>query len=382
MRFRNITLVLPDGVFADSRLEVEDGLITRTEPGRLLKDMPHGLVVVPGLIDLHGDMLEREIEPRPGSRFPAELALRELDKRHVASGITTAYLAISFADFIERAENDLEARTKSLIRTVCSLRSQLGCDTRVHARFEAVYPQAAPLLGELIGQGQVQMVSLMDHSPGQGQFRDLEAYIHYMAAWLKVERRQAEAELEKQLALPKAWETVREVAALAREHSLPLASHDDDTAQKVALMRELGTTISEFPVTLEGAEAAKAQGMWTLMGAPNALRGGSHSGNLSALEALKSGLLGGLASDYYPAAMLHAAFAVANCGHAPLHEAVKLVSLNPAQVAGLLDRGSLEVGKRADFALLNVAGGPDVVATFVAGEIVYGTGLLEPFIQW
>lgn len=384
MRLEKITLVLDDDMYTDSALTVEDGYIASLERGNRWESAepslayPKGAMLCAGLIDLHGDMLEREIEPRPGSRFPAELAIRELDKRHVAAGVTTAYVALSFASFAKREKAGLEGRTREMVEKVCQLNPYLACDTRIHARFEVGYPQAAPMLRELIEAEQVHLVSLMDHSPGQGQFRDLEAYVDYMAQWLHVSPEEAEREVAEQLAQPKAWDITRGISQIAQSHQLPLASHDDDSTEKVTFMQELGTSISEFPVSLEAAQSAKARRMHVLMGAPNALRGGSHSGNLSALEALKVGALDALGSDYYPAAMLQAAFAIAKRKLVPLHEALKLVTSGPADAANLSDRGALQVGKRADMVLLNAPAHPQedvqVVKTWQRGQVVYWSG--------
>jgi alpha-D-ribose 1-methylphosphonate 5-triphosphate diphosphatase len=375
MQLENVTLVLPDGVYQSSAISAKDGIITEIEKGKRLSEFPTGLVVIPGLVDLHGDMLEREIEPRPTSRFPVEMALDELDKRHVASGITTAYVALSFADFAERDDDlRLNARMIEVVEAVVSRRDSLSCDTRVHARFEIMNPEAAPLLETMIAKKQVEMVSLMDHTPGQGQFRDLENYVQYMMKWLKVGRDAAQKELERQLAQPKTWESVQEICRLAKQHHLPIASHDDDTEAKVSLMQELGVTISEFPVSLEAARAAKTHGMHILMGAPNALRGRSHSGNLSAVDALRCNQLDALSSDYYPAAMLHAAFELARKGVASLQEAINLVSVNPAQAALLTNKGSLAVGKAADMVVVQYGNAPKVLATFRAGCLVYWSG--------
>lgn len=382
MTLENVTLVLPDGVFAHSALRIQSETIAEIEKGRKLSELPTGFVVIPGLVDLHGDMLEREIEPRPTSRFPVDIALHELDKRHAASGITTAYVALSFSDFAERDDDlRLNSRMKEMVEQIVAERSHLSCDTRIHARFEIMNPEATPLLGEMIQKKKVEMISLMDHTPGQGQFRDLEGYVTYMMKWLKVGREAAQKELERQLAQPRSWDIVDGLTKLAKEHCLPIASHDDDTPDKVALMAELGVTISEFPVTLGAAQAAKAKNMFTLMGAPNALRGRSHSGNLSATEALQANTLDSLASDYYPATMLHAAFALAERGVIPLHEAIRLVSLHPAHAAGLIDRGSLAVGKKADFVIVQCQANAKVIATVRKGRVIYWSGHSLPILS-
>ncbi|MEM7736370.1 MAG: alpha-D-ribose 1-methylphosphonate 5-triphosphate diphosphatase [Deinococcota bacterium] len=378
MILRDVTLLHPEGIFVSSSLEADGPHLSQIELGEQLQadaDI-YGLVVMPGIIDLHGDMLERELEPRPGSRFPAALAIRELDKRHAAAGITTAYVALSFANFSQQDDTTLVSQTRDLITAVHDLKPKLGCDTRIHARFEIAYVQAKPVLKDLIKNKQVNLVSLMDHSPGQGQFRDLESYVSYMAQWLQVDRQQAEKEVTAQLENPAIWDNVHDVSELAQQHHLPLASHDDDTADKITLMQSMGVGISEFPVTLEAARAAKTQGLWTVMGAPNALRGGSHSGNLSAVDALKKDVLDALASDYYPAALLQAAFVLAKQGILNLEDSIKLITQNPADAAGLRDRGRLSVGLRADVVVLEYYPHqlPHVVATFREGKLIYWSG--------
>ncbi|MCA9839743.1 MAG: alpha-D-ribose 1-methylphosphonate 5-triphosphate diphosphatase [Trueperaceae bacterium] len=375
MHFKNTLITTSEGLFEGSSLEAEAGFITDLRLGKRLDTLPQGLVLIPGLIDLHGDMLERELEPRPGSRFPTPMTLKELDRRHTSAGLTTAYVALSFADFSKRSDGlSLAERLIDVVETLMLERPYLGTDMRVHARFEIMNPEAAPLLETMLGKHQVEMVSLMDHTPGQGQFRNLENYVEYMMKWLKVGRDDAQYELNRQLAQPRSWDIVHDICKLAKANHLPIASHDDDTHGKVSLMQELGVSISEFPVSLEAATSAKAKGMWTLMGAPNALRGGSHSGNLSAIAALEEGVLDLLASDYYPAAMLQACYQLSCLGVLPFHESLKLVSLHPAQAAGLTDRGCLEPGKRADMVLVHISDRPQVIASFVKGRLVYWNG--------
>jgi alpha-D-ribose 1-methylphosphonate 5-triphosphate diphosphatase len=220
----------------------------------------------------------------------------------------------------------------------------------------------------------------MDHTPGQGQYRDIERYIHTMIEWRKTRSGQmvTEAELRAQIQerqdRPKSWEMVSEVARLAQERLIPLASHDDDTEDKVEFVTSLGTTISEFPVTLEAAQAAKARGLHVIMGAPNALLGRSNTNNLSALDGIKAGVVDILAADYHPAAMLQSACGLAAKGILSLPEAIKLISLNPANAAGLLDRGSLEVGKVADLSLVEMGERPRVRATLRRGKPIFWDG--------
>lgn len=360
MWLSNLKLVLPDRVLESASLRIEAGVITDIVEGKVPKSSfdGRGLTALPGLVDSHGDMLEREIEPRPTVHLPYDIALFELDKRLAASGITTAFAAVSFAEPRGNAGHSLRAeeRAHGIIETAHHLRSHLLADIHIHARFEITNERAAPVLKTLIRNNDVRLVSITDHTPGQGQYRDLENYVAHFA-----KSRQASHDEVRQLVLerieraknsPPSWKTVSEVAEQARENNIPLASHDDDTLDKVELMVGMGASISEFPITLETARAANANNQWTVMGAPNALRGKSYSGNLSAREALEHNILDVLCSDYHPASMLQCAYLLADLGLCSFTEAVKLVSENPANAVGLYDRGVLEVGKRADLVLV------------------------------
>jgi alpha-D-ribose 1-methylphosphonate 5-triphosphate diphosphatase len=375
-----LRLVLPDRVLESASLRIEGGRVAEVREGPAPHPDLHcaGLTAIPGLVDLHGDMLEREVEPRPGAQLPLEMSLLELDKRLAAAGVTTAYAAISFAEHRQKGQIRTEERARELVQGVAGLRTGLLVDFRVHARFDITNPRAAPVLTELLGEGLVDMVSLNDHTPGQGQYRDLEHYLGFIARWRDQSREEVEARLQERLLqardVPVAWEVVAEVAQLAAQNGLRLASHDDDTPAKVELVHKLGASISEFPVTREAAQEARQRGMAVVMGAPNALRGGSLAGNLSALEALQAGLLDILAADYYPAAMLQAAWTIAARGYLSLPQAIGLVTLNPARAVGLHDRGSLVPGQQADLVLLETSPRLRVVGTLRQGRFIYWAG--------
>jgi alpha-D-ribose 1-methylphosphonate 5-triphosphate diphosphatase len=378
MWLNNARLVLPDRVVERGSLRIEDGCIAEIVEGMAPQvDLSlSGLTVFPGLIDIHGDMLEREIEPRPQAFFPIDVALFELDKRMAAAGVTTAFAAISF-HWHTHVRLRSEEWARRIITTVNQQRSALLIDFRVHARFEVTNPDAGPLLAGLIEKDQVHLVSLMDHTPGQGQYRDIEHYIKVMVEWRKTRsgvvtsEEELREQIEEMQSRPKSWDVVSEVARIAAARHCPLASHDDDTTQKVEFVRSLGTTISEFPVTLEAAMAAKRRGMHVAMGAPNAFLGRSNTNNLSALDGIKAGVVDILAADYHPGAMLQAACTIAEKGILPLPQAVNLISLNPAHAIGLSDRGSLQVGKRADLVLVEMNGRPRVRATVRGGMPVF-----------
>jgi len=377
----DLRIVLPDGVIERGALCMEHGKISAVVAG----DAPQsglrldGLTAIPGLIDLHGDMLERDIEPRPGALFPVEMALYELDKRLAGTGITTAYAAVGFA----WTSSDLRTQEKAteIIRLITEKRAALSIDVRVHARFEINNPDTAPVLQSLLDRNVIDLVSVMDHTPGQGQYKNIQKYVDFMTRWLGfdpanigedvIER--IENAIENQAEAPRNWGVIEQVTRMASARGIPIASHDDDTLEKIERMADYGVTISEFPVTLEAAREARRRGMHMIMGAPNAYRGASTGGNLSALDAVRAGVVDILATDYFPAALLGSAFKLAQDGVLPLHESVKLVSANAAAAAKLADRGSLQPGKNADIVLVETEhlAHPRVRATLRNGQFIY-----------
>lgn len=385
MWLSDLQLVLPDGLLERGSLRIEDDRIAEIVEGPVAGAAVQGagLLAIPGLIDMHGDMLERDISPRPGAELPFAMALYELDKRLVATGITTAYAAISFAWHTGQSLRS-DAKARAIMATINELRPSLLADHYVHARFEITNPQAGAILEEMILAGQVHMASIMDHTPGQGQYRDIEGYVKQMFEWRKkmgdplggngeeVTETEVRASVLIAQQRPKAWEAVYSVAQVAQKHGVVLASHDDDTVEKVDLMLDVGIHMSEFPVTKEAAGRARQRGLHVAMGAPNALQGRSLSGNLSAAEAIADGLVDILATDYYPASMLQAAFALVDRGVLPLYKAIKLVSENVADGLRLYDRGQIAVGKVADLVLLDRNGAhPRVHGTLRHGHPVY-----------
>ncbi|GAB5494239.1 MAG: alpha-D-ribose 1-methylphosphonate 5-triphosphate diphosphatase [Phototrophicaceae bacterium] len=383
MWLSNLKIVLSDTTLEHGSIRIEDGLIVEIIEGKAPIPVPnlHGLTLIPGLIDLHGDMLERDVQPRPTARFPTEIGLLELDKRLAGAGITTAYAAISFA----WRGNDLRSQESAteMIKTLNRLNDKTLVDMYVHARFEVTNPSTGPILNELLEQKLVQLVSIMDHTPGQGQYGDIDRYLNFMHKWLGVDIKSLgtskEEILEKmknniveQAEAPRDWDVVRSVIDTALKHNIPVASHDDDTIEKVAEQADLGVSISEFPVSKEAAQAAKDNGMWVIMGSPNAYRGRSTSDNLSAMDAINNGLVDILATDYYPAAMLHTAFKLYRDNIMPLHESIKLVSTNAAAAMQLNDRGRIEVGYSADLILVQEnTKFPQVRGTFRKGQPIY-----------
>jgi alpha-D-ribose 1-methylphosphonate 5-triphosphate diphosphatase len=375
---KNLRIVLADFVIEHGWLRVAGDRIVEFGEG----DAPlgravdgAGLTLIPGMIDLHGDMLEREVEPRPGAQFPYPMAIFELDKRLAAAGITTAYAALSFWDHEGRETSRKQEVVRQLVLEIHRRRPELLTDLRIHARFEVSTPSVAPLLGELLEARKIELLSLMDHTPGQGQYRNIEHYVSFMSQWRRVSPGHVQEELRERMeragTLEERWALARDIVAVAADQGLAIASHDDDTPEKVDLVAALGATFSEFPVTMRAAEEARSRGMLVAMGAPNALRGGSHSGNLSAREAVVAGVVDCLASDYHPGTLVQAAFSIANAGLLTLPDAVALVTTGPASAVGMDDAGRIAVGMRADLALVEDGSCPRVRGTIRAGRPIF-----------
>jgi alpha-D-ribose 1-methylphosphonate 5-triphosphate diphosphatase len=384
MWLSNFTLVLPGELVNEGSVRIGDGAIAeiRDEPVAGAAIDGGGRLLMPGFVDLHGDMIEREIAPRPNATMPIDFGIHELDKKLAAAGVTTAFAAVSFAtESVYGHVRSLET-TSAVIEGVNRLRDDLLIDHRVHARYEITNIGAAPTLERLLEAGHIDMVSLTDHTPGQGQYNNIQSYILSIAERRAVSEEMAAEIVAKRIAMrdnPEIGARLREIVGLALRHKLSLASHDDDSVEKVAEMHDLGVTISEFPVTLPAAEEARRRGLWTLMGAPNALRGQSMSGNLSALDAARAGLLTVIAADYHPAAFVPGIFKLADVVAGGLPAAAAMASGNAARSAGLTDRGEIALGQRADLVVIEPGDVHRIRATFRGGRFVYSDGTLHQF---
>ena len=380
MWLSNLSLVLPDRVISNGALRIEGDRIAEVRETPVDTGIDcGGALVAPGFIDMHGDMIEVELEPRPNVDFPMEVALAHLDARLAACGITTAYAAVSFSRGVRSGERRSFEHTSQVIRSLHALRDHCAVDHRIHARFDITFDNAVEVLRDLIRDGQVDLVSVMDHTPGQGQYRDLEQHIRQLAKREGVSETQARQIVTTRIAERSRPQQVilnnlKAVSDLCRAGAVALASHDDDTREKAHLMADIGAVISEFPVSLEAAEIGAERGMMTAMGAPNAMRGQSYSGNLSARLAHENGLLDILASDYHPGAMLTAVMTLAQSDPAGLPGAMALVTRNPAKALGLTDRGEIKPGLLADLAFVQTGKMPRVAATMRAGRFVHSVG--------
>ncbi|MEL6683825.1 MAG: alpha-D-ribose 1-methylphosphonate 5-triphosphate diphosphatase [Pseudomonadota bacterium] len=380
MWLSDFTLILSDRVVKGGSVRLEDGFIAEVREEIVPEGINgRGMQLFPGFIDMHGDMIELELEPRPNVDFPMDVAVGHLDARLAASGVTTAYAGVSFSRSAKDGDRRSFEHTSGIIRALKDTVQGLRVDHRIHARFDMTYTDAIAALEGLLNAGAVDLVSVMEHTPGQGQYRDLEKLIAYRMRSTGAAEAEVRAGIEAQMAAAMAPDLVlknlQDVSRLCKAHGVAMASHDDDTVQKTNLMADVGAVIAEFPVTMEAAETANDRGLMVAMGAPNAMRGQSYSGNLSARDAHAAGLLHILAADYHPATILPAIRALAATDPNGLAGATRLATANPAKALGLTDRGKIAVGKRADLIVVNDK--DRVIETYCAGQSVHANGTLS-----
>ena len=366
--FINARLVLPHEV-RNGGLTTENGCIASLEAAGEGIDL-EGDFLIPGIIDLHTDNLERQAQPRSNARWPSRSALLSHDAQCAAAGITTVFDALCLGDIgFEKERNktfeDGYADLKAL-----NAAEALKVEHLLHLRCELPAAEMLGMLAPVLDDPLVRLVSVMDHSPGiGGQYVDIERYRKmraaegFGAAEIEDIIAQMQASHHANHNANRAW-TVAEV----KRRGIPLASHDDRTEEEVARNAAEGIGITEFPVSLVAARAAKRHGMRSIAGAPNIVRGGSHSGNVAVLDLIREGLLDALASDYVPASMLEAAFLAAAQNVLTLPEAVALITSGPADVVGLADRGRLAPGLAADLVQVRLYDGlPAIRAVWRAG---------------
>ena len=374
----NARLVTPDGILEEASLRVENGKIA--EIGQVaLSGMREvniqGNYLFPGFVDMHSDAIEKGIEPRPNTFFPVDIAVFELDKKIASCGITTMFHSLSFAEMEVGLRSNSAAA--GIIRQINEITARLKVHTKIHARFEITDMAAIPYLEDLIKDDLINLFSFMDHSPGQGQFRDISSYKNYYGPVYGKSDAEMDGIIDRKRRAREdgAPDAIECLVGLCKEHSISIASHDDDSREKIEWLKELGVGMTEFPVNIEAVRAAREHGISVCLGSPNVLRGESQARNLSAREAISWGYGDILCSDYAPMTMLHSVLALERLAILPLHKAVNMVSLNPARAVGLADRtGSLEVGKDADMLIVDPSEGfPRILSTFVEGKEVYST---------
>lgn len=353
LRIVGARVVTRDAVLEGTCLLVEDGIIRAIDAGAGAGEEIdfEGDLLIPGLIDIHTDNLERHYMPRPGAHWDAIGAAIAHDGQVAAAGVTTVLDSLSLHGNVDGLARD--EHLPGMIAGLDEARCQklLRIDHLLHLRCEVSDPELLAMLEPLLAHPALRMLSVMDHTPGQGQYHDLDKLRERLREGGKSEAEIASIvdRMHGMREADGAMARRRAVADIARQRGIPFASHDDLLAEDVALAAELGCGIAEFPVSMEAARAAHEYGLLNVMGAPNFVRGRSHSGNLSARELAEAGLMDAICSDYVPMSMLRTVFMLTEepFGWA-LPAAVAQATLGPAELSRLDDRGELRVGLRAD----------------------------------
>jgi alpha-D-ribose 1-methylphosphonate 5-triphosphate diphosphatase len=363
--------VTPNSVVEGS-VRIEDGAIVDVGRGVApdssdISLHADGQYLLPGLVDLHGDDIERHLRPRNGTRMETLMALGTADRENLAAGITTKYHAIAFENDPEEGRTtELAAELTRAIRSATSLLA----DHRIHVRCEVTQEEAVEAAMRDVERDAVDLVSVMSHIPGKGQFEDVEAFKQFYENSDRHTIEEAERFIEERASI--SMETVQtrieRIIQRAKKAGIVTASHDDEDPREVERLHETGVDISEYPITLETARRAHELGMTTVMGAPNLIRGESQWGNLESRTAIEADLLDVLCVDYHPQSLLAAPFV--DTGES-LPDRVARVTKNPADAVGLHDRGRIEGGARADLILVDTTDTPTVSRAFVNGEAVY-----------
>jgi alpha-D-ribose 1-methylphosphonate 5-triphosphate diphosphatase len=357
----NARLVLADRVIERGWVALADGRVAEFGEGSAPDGSGDagGDLIMPGMIELHTDHLEAHYVPRPKVFWDPVASVISYDAQLATSGITT--VLDSLRVWREDGAEDVDGRAGILAAAISAARegNLLRADHFLHLRCEIPMPDVVAEAKELIDRPDVRLMSLMDHTPGQRQFRDeVKLRDYYRGKGGGMTDAQLDELFARRFANQKAYAAtnMRAIVALAHEYSIPLASHDDTTEENVVDAVRDGVSVAEFPTTVEAARGLHAAGIDILMGAPNVVRGGSHSGNIAAVDLAREGLLDILSSDYIPSSLLMAALQLPQ--HVPaidLASAVRTVTKTPAEAVGLTDRGEIAVGKRADLIRVHLA---------------------------
>ncbi len=372
----NATLVLP-GETLHGHLRMADGAIADIGQGSAI---PAGAIdcggdlVMPGLIELHTDNLERHIQPRPRVGWPHQAAIIAHDAELASVGITTVFDALRVGSVVSNGKLGYGEYARALADEILDLRGQgaLRISHRLHLRAEVCSETLIEELAKFGPEDRVGIVSLMDHTPGQRQFSDLTQLRNYVRGKHGLSEAEFEAHVAGQQALSARVRSVHEAAAVSAAHryGAVLASHDDTTPEQVATSRGHGARFAEFPTTEAAARACHGQGIAVMMGAPNLIRGGSHSGNVAAQALAEVGLLDILSSDYVPSALLSGALMLGDLW-GDMARGIATVTAAPAAATGLEDRGRLAPGLRADVIRVARIGAAGAVrGVWVAGQRV------------
>jgi alpha-D-ribose 1-methylphosphonate 5-triphosphate diphosphatase len=351
--YTNARVVLPD-VVVNGTVIVRDGHFAEILEGKVTSPAEdfEGDYLMPGLVELHTDHLESHFHPRPGVAWPAIPAVMAHDAQIAAAGITTVFDALRAGTFDPGDLSAREAMTLSAAISEAQNTGRLRAEHFIHLRCELPCPDTAESAEMTASAGPLHLISVMDHTPGARQFVSIDKFREYYLGKKLIlpELMDAYIAERQELQSRHADQNKQAILALAARLGVRLASHDDATEAHVAEAVADGVAIAEFPTTREAAQAAHRNGLAVLMGAPNVVRGKSHSGNISAADVAASGHLDVLSSDYVPSSLLPSAFLLAETvPGVTLPDALRMITLNPARAAGLDDRGAIAPHQRADF---------------------------------
>lgn len=349
----NAMLVLPDRVMR-GRIHLSDGRIAEIAEGDTVPTGSidcNGDLVLPGLVELHTDNLERHLQPRPRVEWPHQAAIVAHDAELASTGITTVFDALRVGSVFTNTNLGYGEYARALASEILDLRGRgaLRISHFLHLRAEICSETLVDEMAKFGPDDCIGIVSLMDHTPGQRQFRDVGKLRDYVMGKRGLSDAEFAVHVESQQALSERLGPLHEATAVAeaRRYGAVLASHDDTTGDQVAVSALHGVRLAEFPTTIEAAQACRDNGIAVMMGGPNLIRGGSHSGNVAAHDLAEADLLDILSSDYVPSSLLTSALMLGDLWD-DLPRGVATVTSAPARAAGLLDRGWLAVGARAD----------------------------------
>ena len=371
---RNATIVATEDCFIGTVL-IEDGVIRRVDRGDtgvLAAQDWAGDWLMPGLVELHTDNLEKHLVPRPGVFWDAHSAMTVHDAQCAAAGITTVLDSVVIGDMDQGGARAQTQHSAIAALHQCRDEGLMRIEHLLHLRCELSAPDILSVFDRYARDPLLRLVSVMDHTPGQRQWRDLVSFRRYAERNQRFSDAEFDAVIAQRRTDQQAYAIPHRAAIVeaSRALQLPLASHDDTLVADVEAAVGEGVTMSEFPTTVAAAQAARQHGMAIIMGGPNMVKGGSHSGNVSASELAKSDLLDIFSSDYVPSSLLLATFMLTGLDGWSLPKAVRTVTLNPARAIGLQDRGQVAVGQRADLlrVRMNRAGMPSVLQTLYGGQ--------------
>ena len=359
------TIAIRDGIIAD----IQPGIVSQGKNGE-------GNYLLPGLIELHTDNLEKCISPRPGVRWNLDAAVINHDRDLISSGITTVCDAIAIGDVTPREDSLRLHHYAPMIDVVAEGQAagRFSTDHLLHLRCELGYEHLYQIVEPYSEHPLLALISLMDHTPGQRQFVNIDKYKQYYIGKHGVPEAKMDDFISMRLENQRkhAQENRQALVKMTQEKGISLASHDDATVDHVREAISEGVVLAEFPTTIDAAKEAHSNGLSVLMGAPNVVLGGSHSGNVSAMELIELDLVDIISSDYVPRSLLQSAFIISQQAQKPLYEVIKLITINSAKAINLdSEIGSLEVGKKADFITVHDDGiVPQILEVYKQGDRV------------